>query len=42
MIELQSRILYVFQNPIEQVYQKGIIFSSAFPTLPISVEQLLG
>jgi Uma2 family endonuclease len=48
VIDLQSRILYVFQNPIEQdyqikqVYQEGVIFSLAFPTLPISVEQLLG
>lgn len=48
VINLQSRILYVFQNPIEQdyqiqqVYQKGVIFALAFPTLPISVEQLLG
>lgn len=48
VIDLQTRTLHVFRNPlgddyeIAETYRDGVVYSIAFPTIEISVKKLLG
>ncbi|MGK7959576.1 Uma2 family endonuclease, partial [Crocosphaera sp.] len=47
VIDIQNKRLYVFQNPqeddykITKTYQKGIIYTLAFPKVEIDVKKLI-
>ncbi|MEG3437059.1 Uma2 family endonuclease [Pannus brasiliensis CCIBt3594] len=48
VIDLQTRTLHVFRNPLgndyesAETYRDGVVYSLAFPTIEISVKKLLG